>query len=202
MGLETDPGFVRECRAACCRFGPRVAVYRMSPERKEYRIRFEEVTQKAREIVRQDGSHVPVLIVEGSKNLIVGQLRDMPDTHGERLELMRFLGQLAAKSGKVGELQQVFFISEGWISMASEDKPPQNPPSGDPNRKEVLIVSGLEVQARRRMLKLFEMVRGPNQQVIDLPEISPPEGREGEVEIPLLDAFAQGFRLAFQASVN
>jgi hypothetical protein len=46
------------------------------------------------------------------------------------------------------------------------------------------------------------MVRGENEQVMDLPEISPPPEKEGEVEIPLLDAFAHGFRVAFHTRVN
>ena len=174
----------------------------MSPERGQYRSSFEEVTQKAKEITFQDGQHVPVLIVEGSKSLIVSQIQAMPDTHGERLELMRFLGQALAKGGKVGKLEQVFFISEGWMSTASKDKPPDVRPSEDPARKEVLIISGLELNSLRRSLRLFEMVRNQGKQVIDLPELIAPQAREGEIEIPLLDAFAQGFRLAFQAQAS
>jgi hypothetical protein len=49
----------------------------MSPERRgdKYRISFEEVTSNAKEIIRKDGHHVPVLIVEGSKNFIVSQIQ-------------------------------------------------------------------------------------------------------------------------------
>ena len=83
----------------------------------------------------KDGHHVPVLIVESTRNLIASQIQDMPETHGERVELMRFIGQTAARSGKLGKLEQVFFVSEGWMSRASEDKPPELKPSDDPNRK-------------------------------------------------------------------
>ena len=85
----------------------------MSPERDQYRISFEEIISNAKEIMLRDGKHVPVLIMEASKNLVVGQIPDMPATHGERVELMRFLGQAAAKSGRVDQLQQVFMVSEG-----------------------------------------------------------------------------------------
>ncbi len=101
----------------------------------------------------QDGQHVPVLIVEGSKSLVVSQIQAMPDTHGERLELMRFFGQAAAKSGKVGKLEQVFLISEGWMSVASKDKPLEMRPSQDPARKEVLIISGLELKGLKKSLR-------------------------------------------------
>ena len=168
----------------------------------KYRISFEDVASKAKEVVLHDGKHVPILIVEGSKSLIVSQIQDMPETHGEKMELMRFFGQAAAKSGRVGRLEQVFFISEGWMSVVNEDKLPDLRPSQDPRRKEVLIVSGLEVKEEKKSLKLFEMVRSENKQVVDLPELTAPQGKEGAIEIPLLDAFAQGFRTAIQTRVN
>ena len=124
----------------------------MSPERNSYRISFEEIIANAKEVTLKDGHHVPILIVEGSRNLIVSQFPEMPETHGERMELMRFIGQAAAKSSRVGKLEQVLFISEGWMSMAKEDKPPEMRPSEDPNRKEVLIISGLQIKERKRSL--------------------------------------------------
>jgi hypothetical protein len=174
----------------------------MSPERNRYQISFEEVITNAKEIIRKDGHHVPVLIVEGSKNFIVSQIRDMPETHGERVELMRFFGMAAAKSGRIGRLEQVFFISECWMSVASEGKLPELRPSQDPQRKEVLIISGLKLEGLKKSLKLFEMVRKQDKQVVDLPELSSPQGKDEVIEIPLLDAFAQGFRTAFQTKVN
>lgn len=55
---------------------------------------------------------------------------------------------------------------------------------------------------RKRTLQIFEMVRGEDQRVIDLPEVLAPEGQDKEVEVPLLDASARGFRLAHQTRVN
>src|SRR5215211_7133057 len=113
----------------------------MSPERNEYQISLEEIISNAKEIMFRDGNHVPILIVEGGKSLIAGQIPDMPETHGERMELLRFFGQVAAKSGRVDQLRQVFMISEGWMSEPGEDKPTDLRPAQDPNRKEVLIIS-------------------------------------------------------------
>ncbi len=106
-----------------------------SPEREHDHITLEEIISNAKEIMLRDGKHVPILIMEASKNLVVGQIPDMPVTHGERVELMRFLGQAVAKSGRVDQLQQVFTVSEGWMSVASEDRPVQMRPSQDPNKK-------------------------------------------------------------------
>lgn len=73
----------------------------MSPERNQNPITLEEIISNAKEIMLRDGHHVPILIVEGGKSLVAGQIADMPPTHGERVDLMRFLGQAAAKSGRV-----------------------------------------------------------------------------------------------------
>src|SRR5215207_7000953 len=108
----------------------------MSPERKQEHITLDEIISNAKEIMLRDGNHVPVLIVEAGNSLLAGQITNLPETHGERMELMRFLGQAAAKSGRVDQLQQVFMVTEGWMSEPSKDIPVRIKPSEDPNRKE------------------------------------------------------------------
>ena len=49
----------------------------------------------------------------------MSQMQEMPETHGERLELMRLFGRLRPESGKFGRCEQVFFVSEGWMSVAN-----------------------------------------------------------------------------------
>jgi hypothetical protein len=72
-------------------------------------------------------------------------------------------------------------------------------PSQDPKRKEVLIISGIQMRERKKYLKIFGILRDRNEQFVDLEEILPDEKKKDEtVEIPLLDAFVQGFQMAFQ----
>ena len=106
-------------------------------------------------------------------------------THGEMVKLMRFLGQADAKSGSVDQLQQIFMVSEGWMSVASEDKPAEIRPSQDPNRKEVLIVSAIQMKERKKYLKVFEILRDSTEQVVGLEEFLPEGKKEDSVEIPL-----------------
>ena len=175
----------------------------MSPERDQNHITIEEIISNAKEIMLRDGSHVPVLIAEGGKSLVAGQIPDMPATYGERVELMRFLGEAAAKSGRVDQLQQVFMVSEGWMSVASEDKPPEMRPSQDPNRKEVLIVSGIQVKEDKKHLKVFEIMRDSDEKVVGLEEFLPNEKNKDETaEVPLLDAFVEGFQTGFRTKFN
>ena len=168
----------------------------MSPERSEYKITLEE-------IMLRDGHHVPILIVEGSKTLVAGQIQDLPDTHGARMELMRSLGQAAAKSGSIDQLQQVFMVSEGWMSESSDDEPTDIRPSEDPSRKEVLIISAMQIKELKKQMKVLEIIRDSSEQVARIEEFLPAEHKRDEsIELPLLEAFVQGFQLAFRTRFN
>jgi hypothetical protein len=60
--------------------------------------------------------------------------------------------------------------TEGWMSMESNGKPPNMRPSHDPNRKEVLIISGMQIEGQLKHLKLFEMKRDPQKRIISQKE--------------------------------
>jgi len=174
----------------------------MSPEKDQKPISLEEVISNAKEILLRNGQHIPTLIVEGSKSLVAGQINDLPETHEERLQLMRFLGHAADSSGRIDQLQQVFLISEGWLSMASENKPLVMKPSQNPKRKEVLIISCIHMKEHKKNMKIFEILRDNNKDVTSLEEFLPDETKQGSVEVPLLDAFVDGFQMAFRARNN
>ena len=175
----------------------------MLPERDQHHITLEEIISNAKEIMLREGKHVPVLIVEGGKSLLAGQIPDMPPTHGERVELMRFLGQVAAKSGRIDQLKQVFMVTEGWMSEPSADIPTRIRPSEDPHRKEVLIISAIQVNNHKKQIEVFEVIRDDDEQVVSLEKFLPEEKKEDDlVEVPLLDAFVQGFQTAFQTRYN
>lgn len=142
----------------------------MSPERSFQIDEFEQIVERAKKLTLMDGGHVPILIAAGSRTRSIYNFSVMPDTHDERFLLMQSAGRYLAEHGKIGRLRQVFFISEGWMSMASRDKPPQMRPSEDPSRKEVLIVSGLDIEGQKKYMQLFEMVRDQNKKIVELPE--------------------------------
>ena len=93
----------------------------------------------------------------------------------------------------MGELQQVIFISEGWMSTG-EGPPPESRPSQDPARKEVLLVSNLTIRDHRSRMVIFKMVRDVEGELTELRDLQlHGEYGEGQAETPLLDAFADGF---------
>lgn len=166
-------------------------------------INFENITQLAIEATLKQGKQIPCLIIDGSKKMMYGGMPYLPETHNERMQFMYAAGQIALMSGEIGNLKQVFLISEGWMSVPKDSNPPKTLPAEDPNRKEVLIVSGLEIQKQTKYLKVFEMLRDKDEILIGLREIPIPGQEEGgEFNISLLDAFRQGFQTALRKSVG
>ena len=174
----------------------------MSPERKPNQYSFEEVVQLAKEVILRDGTHVPMLIAEGSIRGLAGHIPVMPETHEERIHFMRSAGYSTAQSGAIGFLKQVIFIGEGWMTVAEQGEAPKVRPAQDPQRKEVLIVAGLQVRDNTRELKLFEMQRDQEGTLVELGEITPKEDDHNQAENPLLDAFAEGFQMGLKQALN
>ncbi len=177
----------------------------MSPERPRRErepISCEQVARLACEVALRDGGHVPSIIAEGSTDVVVGSLPELPDTHELRAELLHAAGQALGETAVVGVLKQVYFISEGWMSRARPDEAEWQSPSQDPDRKEVLCIAGLQVADASSTLVVFEMIRDQEGVLTDLePLVNRMEG-EGRVENPLLSAFADGYRAGLCRRAN
>lgn len=174
----------------------------MSPERKKPNISFEEVISQAKETILRAGNHQPALIAVGDKKLVYGEIPDIPPTYGARVHLLRFLGQASAKSGVIGKLNKAYMVTEGWMSAVSEDKPSNIRPSQDPEKKEVLIISGIEIQENKKRIMVFEIIRDKNKKIDRLEEFLSDSDKAKTAETPLLDAFVDGFQNAFRARYN
>lgn len=161
-------------------------------------INFEDITQLAVEAALRQGSHSPCMLIDGSKRIMYGGLPHLPDTHEKRMQFMFAAGQVAAISEEVGQLRQVFMISEAWMSTPKENEFPKIIPSEDPNRKEVLIISGLDMQKQVKYLKIFEMMRDKEGTLIGLTEAMTETEKGGSFNVPLLDAFQQGYQVVIR----
>ena len=175
----------------------------MRPERRPTRFTLEEVIQLATQVALEHGGHVPTLIVEGKRASVVGQLEDVPATHAARRRWMFAAGMSLAQTDQLGALKRVFFVSEGWMSKAARDGTPGMLPSQDPNRREVLFVSGLNLQTQHTDLILFEMVRDAAGRLADLKRLAQP-GKDDDdyAQSPLLAAFADGFATGTRTNLN
>lgn len=158
-------------------------------------LSLDEVAQFAKTVTLEDGYHRPTIIVEGALQVIATQIENVAPTHEGRAQQMFMLGAVLAERGDLGVLQQVFFITEAWMSVSTTDKPPHVLPSQDPHRKEILVVSRLTVQPPQTEMVIYEMKRNSVNKLIQLEEIekSGTSKNEAVTESPLLEAFAIGF---------
>jgi hypothetical protein len=169
-------------------------------EPKPQPLTLEEVIRVAKENLIQYGNHVPTVIADGSNQPVIIQIQDIADTHEGRLQQMFTVGFIVAQSGEVGELEQVFLITEAWMSSAGPDDLPLIRPSQDPQRKEILLVSSINVPARKQRSAVVEMVRDQAGNIEALRDH--PFGEEEEGENKLFTAFVAGFAAASKAKYN
>jgi hypothetical protein len=159
-------------------------------------ITLEQVTRLAQESLLRQGSHPPTLTVDGFKNPIVIQMERLAPTYEARLQQMYITGQALSHEGTAGKLRGVYFITEAWLSQARDGELPGMRPSQDPQRKEVLIVSGLSglIGHRRQVhLAIFEMLRDEQGALRETRDYTFPDDPELVADTPLLDAFLTGF---------
>lgn len=151
------------------------------------------VSQEAREVLLRDGQHLPTVIVEGPRRRVVMRLVGVPPTHPQRLAQMFAAGYQLAERVDLGGLRQIFHISEAWLSRAKPGESLALPPSQDPQRHEVLIISNLNIVNRQVRLAAYEMLRDAAGQLSELrvSDIGDTDGRPQDA--PLLVAFVAGY---------
>lgn len=153
-----------------------------------------EVSRIAQENVLTYGKHAPTVIAEGDRRTLIVQIDPLAPTHAGRAEQMFVLGLTLAASGEVGVLQQVFFVSEAWMSIAEPGKPLELPPSEDPQRREVLMIAQHVLKPVANKVVAFEMQRD-GQGLLKTLEPAPAreKPRNEEARSPLIEAFVIGF---------
>jgi hypothetical protein len=154
-------------------------------------VRLEHVVRLARETLLRDGYHAPTLVVDGSRRVLVVQITELASEHTGRVEQMVIAGRVVAREGQGGQLRRVYFVCEGWMSLARDGVMPGMLPSQDPQRKEVLVVTGIDVRTRQTETVLYEMVRDGQGELRELVDVDQPAG--GSADSPLLDAFVFGY---------
>jgi hypothetical protein len=161
---------------------------------KQPKLTFEEISEKAQKMTLEQGSHVPMLMVEGDKEVAVCQIAEVADTAEGRAGQMLMIGEMLAGSIDFGVLQQVLFVTEGWMSVVDNGQIPDIPPSQDPERLEVLTVSGLDMGTGKTQMQVFEMQRDDEGQLQSLETPARlPQTETTEADSPLLTAFVIGF---------
>ena len=156
-------------------------------------INIDFIALMAKEHMLEHGTHLPTVIAVGSNGKGIGQLEGALETHDERVQAMRVLGKVFKREGSIGQLQKIFFVSEGWMSVAKKPGADLMRPSLDPNRIEVLVVSELDLQTKKTNMLLFEMRRDERKKLIEIKPYDADEAKSGETKSFLLEAFIRGY---------
>jgi hypothetical protein len=156
----------------------------------------DEVAHQAREVLLRDGHHVPLLLIEGRSGDISIPMSDLSPLYEQRLQQFLTAGYLLARSGHIGDLRQLFFISEGWYTSQDKGTVLQLPPSQDPKRKEILMVSQLVLHTAQANLLVFEMLRNKRGKLTAVRELHRADDITA-IHSPLLNAFVLGFEIGY-----
>lgn len=163
----------------------------MSKERTPLTI--PEVTARAKQLLLDEGIHPATLIAEGDKETIVNVVGSLAPTHEARAQQMFLLGLLLAQVGEVGVLQQAFLVCEGWMRVLDNGELPELPPSQDPKRAEMLVVSRMVIQPPQTETYAYEMRRNKRGKLIGIDETPIVGSSSDHTNSPLLHAFVIGF---------
>jgi hypothetical protein len=158
-------------------------------------LTLEHVAQTATDVLLARGVHFPTLVVEGSQHATIREVSDLAATHEGRLRQLFAAGFVLASSGVLGDLKQIFFITEAWVSTAPPDQLKSTiVPSEDPARKEALVVSHLDAQTNEARIILREMIRDADGHLTEIRALHEDDQRAGRrLDSPLLQAFASGY---------
>lgn len=151
----------------------------------------EEIVNIAKKILTQFGQHAPMLFVRGSKSKGMVTFNDFGPDHEDKIRQMANAGVDNAMKHNSGDLHYLIFVTEAWVSTNKEYL--KSAPSKDPKRKEMLIITTLDVVTKKQGLLMYQMIRDKRGNLIELNKSPFPE--EATVESPLLPAFVAGYNL-------
>lgn len=151
-----------------------------------------ETSEKA--IIKANG-HIPQLCLMGSVGNLMTLVDDLPENSEERHKAFAMIGFTMATDPRaikqLGDLKEIYFISEAWVSVQSTKDVDNNNftmPRNDPKRKEVLIISVKDIEKKTDSMVYREILRS-KEKVIGLGK----QSKNEKVESHILDAFIKGY---------
>jgi hypothetical protein len=156
----------------------------------------------AGETLEKQGGHIPQICLYGSTNKVIFMVfaGEMPSESTKRHESFRKLGyEMGRKhqtAEEVGSLDEIYFISEAWLSVKKKSEVDTNgfpkdgiSPSQDPERKEALIISGMKYKTGKAVMISKEITRHQGNPTIDMKPEKPTQCQSF-----ILEAFVNGYK--------
>jgi hypothetical protein len=122
-------------------------------------MNIEPVKQQALEYLLQHGHHPQAVHCFGTKGSTVTILEDIPaDVQGKQQTLFT-AGSKTAQNAQIGSLQSLFLVSEAWVSLKPIGNTQTTAPAADPERKETLVVYGIDMLTKEQRMFVFKLLR-------------------------------------------
>jgi hypothetical protein len=153
----------------------------------------EEVSERARGMLLEFGSLIPVVTIFQQQQEIMVLLADFPPKGLTKEDVFQTLGREVARQGIV--VQSIYFAAESWVSVFDKQGPPlgYTRPSTDPHRQEMLTIFGYTLENKEYQLKLYKMHRDAEDKVVEVTE--EPLDSEGSCpQSSLVNAFLEGYQ--------
>lgn len=158
--------------------------------------------QQAKAQLLADGYHAPTLLLTGSKSGLVLGIDILPDTHRQRIALMRTVGQRLGAENAIGALIDATLITEAWMGTLTNLQKTGRSPAQQKDRIEVLVLARMTTIPLHFDTVLIEMVRDQNDMLVELRDLADSASDFSTVRNPLLQAFAEGYQQARSVRVN
>lgn len=166
-------------------------------------LTLEAVIRRSKEHLQKHGTHLPMILIEGEQQSIAIGVGDMPNTASMRVRHLFVVGYAAAQQEAMPKhLNQLFFITEGWMSVSDDGTLPNAPPSEDPSRREVLLFHHLQLPDLQSQVATVEIFRDEQGQIIRLDEVAAQVHSDQQIQSPLLPAFAAGYQLGISGATE
>lgn len=155
-------------------------------------LTLDKIISGAKHKIARFGGLEPTIFVEGTNNLEIAPLPDLSESL--KHAVLEALGFTLAKENRVGELVQLFLVSEGWRvrRRANEGYRGALQPKHAPDRIECVMVFRYQVRPETRRMILYDIVRNNAGELTELRPVTTPSGER--VESPTLDALLRGFQ--------
>lgn len=144
----------------------------------------------------EHNGHMPQLCLVGDKGKIMALLPDLPQNSELKHKLLEFSGYKMSTDIKareqLGELQEIYFISEAWVSTLEKDEKMEVMPREDPKKKEVLMIAIKDIQNNIDKAIFREIIRNKEDKIVALNKGMDNKGVE--VKSYILEAFLDGYK--------
>lgn len=166
----------------------------------EQKITMEHVKGLARQYIIEHGSHAPQIIAIGSKNAAILIIESLPDTTNDKMQIFHESAKKLREGTDIGELHDVYFISETWFITREKYNEVDKRPSECDDRQEALVIYRHNCATDKQEMVMLMIERNDKGVITDAVERDMEDITQ--TESPLMTAFMMGYHHSDQKTTG